>query len=294
MSATSLVSRPSALLLLTKYTRGREHYFASSEDGRHWSDDQKLAGMGGHYQISCQRDERVGTAFNMHPGGNVDGRTNLYYAETPDGGTTWQTIDGQRLDLPLEDIAAPALVRDAVAEGRLVYVKDMDFDAQGRPVILVVTSDGHQPGPQQRPRRWTLVRWDGQRWQFHEFADALHNYDMGSLYLEENQWRVIAPTEPGPQLHGTGGEIAVWTSRDRGQSWTRQRQLTAGSPRNHGYVRRPLNAQEGFYGFWADGDPDRLSRSHLYFTDRRAESVWRLPYEMAAEQGHPERVSAER
>ena len=34
----------------TKYTKGRELYWSTSVDGRNWSEDQKLAGMGGHYQ----------------------------------------------------------------------------------------------------------------------------------------------------------------------------------------------------------------------------------------------------
>jgi hypothetical protein len=40
---------------------------------------------------------------------------------------------------------------------------------------------------------------------------AWHNYDMGSLYIEPDQtWRLIAPIPPGPQRHGTGGEMAMW------------------------------------------------------------------------------------
>jgi hypothetical protein len=39
-------------LLFTKYTNGRELYWQTSSNGLHWSPHQKLAGIGGHYQVS--------------------------------------------------------------------------------------------------------------------------------------------------------------------------------------------------------------------------------------------------
>ena len=76
------------LFLFTKYTKGRELYFSTSPDGRTWTPDRKFAGMGGHYQTSHQIGKRVITAFNMHPGGNVDKRMNPhpdFYAFWADG-----------------------------------------------------------------------------------------------------------------------------------------------------------------------------------------------------------------
>ena len=282
--------------LFTKYTRGRELYWSTSRDGRQWSDDQKLAGMGGHYQMSNQRSlgdqrgDRLITAFNMHPGGNVDRRTNLYFVQTDDQGQTWQTVTGQDVATPLVDVDNPALVHDYRSDKRLVYLKDLGFDAKGDPVLLYITSDSHAPGPHDRPRRWTVAHWHDAAWQLHEISDATHNYDMGSLYVEADAWRVIAPTRPGPQPHGTGGEIAIWRSDDEGHTWVQTRQLTTNSGRNHGYVRRPVAAHDDFYGFWADGNPDESSVSHLYFCDRQGEHVWRLPYDMTNLAAEPELV----
>ena len=118
------------------------------------------------------------------------------------------------------------------------------------------------------------------------------NYDMGSLYVEGDTWRIIGPTEPGPQRYGTGGEVAVWTSRDSGVIWTKARDVTQGSQFNHTYVRRPVDAQRDFYAFWADGDPDKFSPSHLYFTNHGGDRVWRLPYDMSEDFAKPERVHA--
>jgi hypothetical protein len=278
------------LHLFTKYTQGRELYLETSADGRTWSADRKLAGFGGHYQVSGQRGGRIGTFFNYHPGGNVDKRCNLYYAQTEDGGATWSTVDGRPLELPLSAVTNAALVLDSQAQGFLTYTCDLNFDAAGRPVLLYVASRGHQPGPQSGPREFRVTRWDGGAWQTRVVAATDHNYDMGSLYIAADRWSVIAPTHPGPQPHGSGGELCLWTSTDQGDSWKLERQITRDSPRNHNYARRPVNARDPFFAFWADGDPGRLSESQLYFGSSTGERVWRLPSSLTGDFARPEPV----
>ena len=281
------------LYLFTKYTGVRELYWNISPDGRQWTEHQKLAGMGGHYQTSNRRGDRVITAFNMHPGGHPDKRTNLYFVQSRDMGKTWLTVEGQAVQTPMLDPLCPALVRDFQAEGRLVYMKDINFDCNGNPIILVVTSAYHEPGPKGDPRIWTIVHWTGNHWKFHEVTQSTHNYDMGSLYVEpDGVWRIIGPTEPGPQLLGTGGEMAVWISRDQGTTWTKQRDITCNSEFNHAYARRPVDAHPDFYAFWADGNPDELSPSRIYFTNRDGDKLWRLPYNMTDESAKPELLIA--
>jgi len=276
------------LHLFTKYTHGRELYFSTSPDGKNFSPDQKFAGMGGHYQTSHQRGNRVITAFNMHPGGNVDKRTNLYFLQTDDRGRTWRNAQGEPLQVPLVEPNNPALVRDYMAEKRLVYIHDLDLDRDGRPAILFITSASYKPGPEGDPRWWTIAHWTGKNWEFSEITRANHNYSTGSLYIEEGQWRIIGPTERGPQPIGGGGELAIWTSKDEGKTWTHERDVTRGSARNHNYVRRPINAHPDFYAFWADGDPDKFSESRLYFSNQAGDQVWQLPYDMPADFAQPE------
>jgi hypothetical protein len=274
--------------LNTKYTRGRELYFETSEDGRTWNEPVKLAGMRGHYQVSNQFGERIITAFMRHPDGSVDRRTDLYYAETRDMGRTWHAVDGTPLELPLEEVKTPALVRNYEAEGRLVYINDTQLDADGNPVIFYVTSALYQPGPPGEPRYQTVARWDGETWHFSEVTRTTHNYDVGSIHIEDDVWRVFAPAETGPQRWGTGGEVAIWRSEDQGSSWTKERDVTRDSPTNHHYVRRPVNAHDDFYAYWADGNPDELSPSYLYFANKKGDRVWRLPYTMDEEFARPE------
>ncbi len=281
------------VLVHTQYENGRRMLASSrSADGRTWTTPKFHARIrNGQYQISNCRDGRIVTAFNYHPEeGGVERRTNLYVLQSTDLGETWTTLDGRAVELPLTEPKNPALVYDAESEGRLVYLKDIVFDHDGHPVVLTVTSGGHIPGPENDPRVWTLHRFDGSSWRRSEITRSDSNYDMGSLYIEdESTWRLIAPTEAGPQPYNPGGEMAMWLSDDAGETWRKRRDLTADSERNHTYARRPVNAHPDFYAFWADGHGREPSISRLYFCTRDGET-FRLPLGMTGDWEAPERI----
>ena len=268
------------IYLFTKYTKGRELYWSTSKDGKTWEPEQKLAGMGGHYQVSNVWNGKVVSVFNYHPNGNEDERTNIYLVQSPDMGKTWTTIDGQTLQVPLSNVNSEALVKDFAAEGKLVYLNDLNFDEAGNPVILAVVSKGFQPGPAGNPREWIILHWQTGKWNGTKVCESTHNYDMGSLYINKNHWQIIGPTEPGPQLYGTGGEMALWESMDEGKTWKRKIRLTSNSSRNHSYARRPLNVHPDFYALWADGNANKLSESKICFCNEKGDKVWMLPYDM--------------
>jgi hypothetical protein len=279
------------LFLHTRYSVGRDLFWMTSTDGVAWGEPQRLAKIEmGDYQISWPCGGRVATAFDFHPRPRgLNARANLYYAETRDFGKTWLTVDGQPLAPPLTTTNNPALVYNSRTEAKLVFLKDLNFDAAGHPVILFLTSKGFEPGPANGPRVWRTARWTGEHWDFREFMTSLNNYDHGSLYIEaDGAWRVIAPTTAGPQPYNPGGEMVMWTSRDEGKTWSRAKQLTRDSRRNHTYARRPLNAHPDFYALWADGNAREPSESNLYFTDQRGDHVWRLPAKMDGEFATPE------
>jgi hypothetical protein len=276
--------------LFTKYTKGRELYWSTSPDGKYWSADQKLAGMGGHYQVSNRTGNKIVSVFNYHPDGNVDKRTNIYLVQTEDMGKSWKTVDGQLLKTPLAEVQSPAMVHDYAKEGKLVYLNDLNFDKEGNPIILAVISNDFRPGPKGDPREWTILHWKNGKWETHRVCNSTHDYDMGSLYIENNRWRIIGPTEAGPQKYGAGGEMAMWESSDEGNTWKKIRVLTHNSIRNHSYSRRPLNANPDFYAFWADGNADQLSESRIYFTNKKGDKTWVLPYDMKSEFANPTRV----
>ena len=155
------------------------------------------------------------------------------------------------------------------------------------PVILYLTADNHIAGPEGGIRQWHTLRWTGKKWVETQFTRSTHDYDSGSIWTGGKVWTVIIPSDPGPQLWGTGGELVRWVSRNKGRTWVRDLALTADSPRNHGYARRPWNAADGFFAFWADGNPEKPSPSRLYFCTREGK-VFRMPAEMSGEWAYPE------
>lgn len=283
-------------LFFTRYDGVRQLFFQTSPDGVNWSSYRQIASIkdgdetkSGHYQITGQCGKKVATSFNRHINGRCDTRTNIYYIESEDFGETWSTADGREVKLPITDLYNDALVLEVQSKGKNVYIKDLNFDKEGNPVILYVMSDGSAAGPANGPREWYVAHWNGQEWNFRYITSSTHNYDTGSIWIERNLWRVIAPTEPGAHRWGSGGEIASWTSTSNGKKWKKEHQYTAESPKNHGYVRRPISAHNPFYCFWSDGNPERRTACHLYFGDSEG-NVWRLPYEMTEDWEKPEKM----
>jgi len=267
------------------YPVDRTICFMTSRDGVKWSQWLRLAAIDkGHYQISAAGKTKAGSAFNFHPAGKgLNWRTNLYYIETDDLGKTWKSVDGRRLELPLTKPKNPALVHDYQTKGLNVYLKDIRFDSQDRPIILVVTSKGYESGPKNDPRTWTTARWMGTTWQIRPVCVSDNNYDMGSLFIEDGgTWRIIGPTETGPQPYNPGGEMAMWVTHNQGATWKKVRHLTRNSQRNHTYARRPVNAHRDFYAIWADGHGRKPSQSSLYFCDKQG-NVRILPREMTSD-----------
>tara|TARA_R110002111_G_scaffold1520_1_gene10548 strand:- start:17 stop:1444 length:1428 start_codon:yes stop_codon:yes gene_type:complete len=284
------------LNLFTKYTGVRQLYFETSSDGEEWSADQHLVGIkrpedknSGHYQVSGQHEGKIVFFCNWHPNGNVDLRTNLYYYQTEDFGKTWTDINGKTVSIPVTDPSTSGLVKEYFSQKRNVYLKDVNFDSKGNPIALYVEGEGHQPGPKYGPRNWHVVHWDGRQWQDHIITQSDQNYDMGSLWIDGDNWMVIGPTNDSPQLYGSGGEVEMWKSTNAGKTWAKTKKLTKGSKRNHNYIRRVSNGTDPFLYFWADGDPNSFSKSQLYYGDSKGK-VWQLPYEMTADQEKPKRV----
>lgn len=280
-----------------KYPADRTICFMTSQNGEEWSAWQRLAAIKkGHYQISAATAEKAGSAFDFHPDdpdrNGLNYRTNIYYAETHDFGKTWQTVDGKKLDLPLTAIDNLALVHDYYHKNQLVYLKDIQFDQQGHPIILYMTSQGFEAGPQNDPRTWHTARWTGKQWEIHDITTSDNNYDHGSLYLlSDGSWQVIGPTETGPQPFNPGGEMALWISHDQGKHWQMKKQMTSGSDHNHTYARRPMHAHDDFYAIWADGHGRQPSKSLIYFSDKEG-NVFILPPTMEEEMQAPIPYSA--
>lgn len=280
----------------TKYDGKRRLYYQSSTDGRTWTETKGLANIkggksnSGHYQISNICGNKLCTAFNRHINGDVDTRTSIYYVQSTDWGKTWTTASGEVVTVPVSEVKSNALVMDYESLGKNCYIKDLNFDADGNPVILYVISDNHKTGPEGGKREWHTMHWDGTKWNVTKFTESSHCYDSGSIWVDGNTWTIIAPTQPSsdPGLYwGAGGELQQWTSTDKGKTWSMTMQMTSDSGVNHTYVRRPFYADDDFWAFWADGRTDRFTRSNLYFSTKSGK-IYRMPYNMTDEWQKPE------
>lgn len=285
-------------LFYTRYDGTRQLFWRTSRDGVNWTDYKQLASIkegteknSGHYQISNICGTKLCTAFNRHINGNVDTRTNIYYVQSTDWGQSWTTADGSPVKVPVTERYSNCLVRDyqITDETHNCYIKDLNFDSAGNPIILYVTSRSHTTGPEGGTRIWHVIHWTGSTWDESVITTSTHCYDSGSLWVDGNDWVVIAPTNPGPQYWGAGGEVVRWRTSDQGRTWTKEAELTSGSTNNQTYMRRPWYAADGFYCFWADGNPDKITRSNLYFCTKDG-TVYRMPYQMDAEWAKPERL----
>ena len=281
----------------TKYTGVRQLYIEKSKNGIKWSDNELLAAIpeqknekSGHYQISAQyQEKKIGTFFNRHPNGIVDRRTDLYYIESSDLGETWNTADQQPISIPVTEKNSPSRVEDYASLKKNIYLKDMVFDSNGRPICLYIRSNGHKPGPVSQPYEWCITKWNGSKWTTHSITTSDHNYDMGSLLFFKEDLYLVAPTAIGPQKWGVGGELQVWKSDDLGYHWIKERDLTHKSVMNHSYVRKSENFKAPFIYFWANGDAHQFSKSELFFGNLNGE-IWKLPYSMEKEYELPQKI----
>lgn len=279
----------SFLMMHSRVLKGRELFWSTSTDGKTWSPGTKLAGMGGHFQVTNVLGDRLYSVFSYCPGANLDRRTNLYIVYTDDLGKTWKNIDNKVVNTPLTEISNEAIIHDYQSEKKLVYIHDLNFDEEGNPVILALVSNDFRPGPE-NSREWIVISRKDGNWNFNMVCDMPHNYNLGSLYTNKGEWRIIGPSDPGPGKYGTGGEVVLWTSTDRGETWHKTATITSGSKYNNSYVRRPFNPAKEFYAFWADGDTENLSESRIYFTNEKCDRVWVLPYKMKKDLERPVRI----
>jgi hypothetical protein len=284
------------IAIYNSYDDGRAVHVATSPNGTTWADQKLFDTEDGHYTLARQNGNTIGVSADYHRNGSLDNRTNLYYVQTTDFGQTWTNAAGTSLTTPLTVRNNPALVHDYFAENKLVYMKDIDYDATGNPILLYLTvsdasGDGHLPGPQVGARTIHTAHWTGGAWQIRDVMTTDHNYDHGELSIEaDGTWRLTGAFIDGPQQFGTGGELGVWTSQNQGTSWQLAYQLTQNSQYNQTYVRLPVNAHDDFAAYWADGNAFSQSASRLYFSTKNGE-VYRMPTQFTSDFVAPELVA---
>lgn len=176
-------------------------------------------------------------------------RYNVYYAWTGDGGRTWRRSDGSEYDLPITEDAAEKVYG---CGQRGVWLKDIQLDAAGRPLILFLDAE-----PATYESQWLVARPRVDGWTTSWLATSDHMYDDGGLvYLSEADIRVYGPTTD-VQPHEDGGEIEEWQTGDGGATWRNTGHVTAGSRYSHNNVKVVFGHEHGpgdLRVVWSYGD----------------------------------------
>lgn len=168
-----------------------------------------------HYAVANKVGNKIVVAFNYHPDGSIDNRTNLY-ALLLDGSVwkRWEVGNTNPVpaSLPISYTTSsqsnPWLSNLAVKEypstpERGVYVKDVTM-VNGKPLILYVGvlaknlgNDTHVPH-KDHDHYLAQAYWNGSAWQMARISDSVdHNYSSGSFYVRSsNDIRVIYPHTP--------------------------------------------------------------------------------------------------
>ncbi len=265
--------------------------FSTSPDGRAWSEPQVLADLAGnHRMVSGRYNDKVGVAFAYEEQPSVP--TDLFYLETANFGSSWRTTNGTNLELPLTKPDNPALIRDYRSINSVVYPKDLNFDRMGNPTVVYLSTAGPKVRVIQKRRLWHTARWF-RDWEITGLISSDHNLDAGCLHItKEYQFRLIAPTLPGPQPDLPGGDILMWISDDQGRSWGRYL-LTADKQFNHQDARRPFEASDDLYVFWASGDMEKGGHGRIFYCNKRG-AVFLLPEVMDGPTAKPIEVPVQR
>lgn len=267
------------LLFYTSYETGRTLMFRSIQDNVIDKEEHILSFISkGHYQVSTSNNNKIGTALNYHPRpGGADARTNLYYLELDLKENIWRNIQNETLTLPLHSANNKTLIKDYENEGYLVYIMDIVFDKNENPVILYNISDSYLPDKTVTVRFLKVAYFKDDSWNFKTISETDHNYNMGTIYVNEDSWKIAVPTKAGPQKGSPGGEIELWVSKNEGSSWNSEGVINYDDPFNHNYVRRVVNANSEFAFFWSSGHGFKPSESKLYFSDINGKNTISMP-----------------
>jgi hypothetical protein len=209
--------------------------FSTRSDGQSaWSPAQNLLMVSGqrpYVKYDTKGGDTMGFAFtNAHPAEAND--VNVYYAYYKSGGI--YKANGSRIG-SMGTAIAPSQADKVFDNADKVWVHDMTFDSQGRPVIVfadfVSTTD----------HRYRYARWTGSGWVSYEITaaggsislDGKQPYYSGGITLDhENPDTVYLSRDVGGIF-----EVETWTTPDGGKSWSRTAVTASSSANNY----RPIS-----------------------------------------------------
>ncbi|WP_199609840.1 hypothetical protein [Flocculibacter collagenilyticus] len=265
------------VLLHTQYTDGRELYI------RHEDKASVKMVKGGHYAISYAKGDHIVMAYNSHDerGRNEhspDARTNLYFMQSFDGGSTWVNKDNDPLEIltgarqPLEKFdSRTEIIGNYRESGYYVYLKDIKINNNDEVLILyslAKTADPTNFSDSRSLHLKTISRTGSVESQTlsGSLFDVNHNYSSGFIDLFNGN--IYMPTQDNESTKMlAGGHISILN-----QSGAYISELTSDG-RHHNYIRDVYNktyqSALDFSFFWSSSDPVKSTQRlpiHYYGT----------------------------
>lgn len=178
-------------------------------------------------------------------------RTDIYYAYSDDGGSTFKDINGSSLTLPINEAGQSSAFVFDTDPYDYCKLSDIKLDENGKPLILFAC--GNKAGNTFYVK---LARWSGTAWVVEDITTVDHYFDSGSIFVYgSSDYQVYFPSLAS-QTNEDGGDVQAFRSVDGGDTWGLYKNITAGSTYSHNYVKSVHNAKSdgSFDVFWSYGD----------------------------------------
>ncbi|OGK14834.1 hypothetical protein A3C98_02970 [Candidatus Roizmanbacteria bacterium RIFCSPHIGHO2_02_FULL_37_15] len=201
------------------YYDSDEYFKISNDAGLTWGNPTKIIDFGreGIYAFIFARDNQIHLAWNKAV--TKPAKKNVYYAYSPDGGTSWKKKEGTDLIIPIKEADAD-LVFDSADDP--AYVWDIVADDKNNAFMVFAYRDDPD-------HEFRFASWSGESWVTTAVTNSSLLYDSGNFFsggvvIDPNDVYKVYLSKKRSKL-----EIESWISDDRGKTWRRSESITEDS-----------------------------------------------------------------
>lgn len=168
--------------------------------------------------------------FNYHICGSSKEHTSLrinaYAMKMNTKTESWETMVGEKLNMPLTKESADEYVKIYDSKGRSARLGTILTDDLGNANLYFRKNTKEEP--------ITFARWNGNKWSYSNLMGSKYGFIEGDLLIEEDaEIRYISALK-----NIDSNEISWWNSKDKGQTWTKENPIM--SSLNGKYVMSSL------------------------------------------------------
>jgi len=159
-------------------------------------------------------DNSIISSFNYHQCGTAKGhsslRLNSYYMKMETETDTWETINGEKLIIPLTKESADEKVKIYDSKDQKTQLGTVQSDLMGNPHLFFKNKGS-----------FVYVNLQKDKWNIHEIKQAEFNLGDGDIAIDkENKVKILASTSTNNQA-----EIGWWYTKDNGRTWNKNAPL---------------------------------------------------------------------